>query len=376
MRSVMLREAEAELDRCARALDALVLEPLVLDHADAIERLVSGVAAAARHRIEVQQQGAVMTKIESDLATAVARLAPGRAPGELLSMMPSSADRVALDDHLIQVSRLGERLDGYRQRAEMLDQSLSQDIDQPTVLVDQAVMQRLAAAVRTGQSLGDVVRQTNDVDRQLRELDRKLEQALSDLGIASDSVLRRTQPILEAQVTLTKQNLAELDEQLKKMRDEQQLVGRDVDGQRLRQRQLAAEGEVVTAETLRLARSRRDEGWALIRSGYIEQTQDIDDLARAFDPAKRLPEAFECTMSEVDRQADLLRADAKRAAGLEECSVRIAQMEARWGEIDRDMAALAARRGELLAAWAQRLREAGLPQLDPDIITRMAREEI
>jgi uncharacterized protein YhaN len=206
------------------------------------------------------------------------------------------------------------------------------------------------------------------VDRQLPELERKLEQALSDLGLASDSVLRRTQPILETQVTLTKQQLAELDEQLKKMRDEQQLVGRDADGQRLRQRQLAAEGEVVTAETLRMARSRRDDTWALIRSGYIEQTRNLADVAPAFDPGKRLPDAFESTMSEADRQADLLRADAKRAAGLEECSVRIAQMEARWGEIDRDMAALAARRGELLAAWAQRLREAGLPQLDPDIL--------
>ena len=295
---------------------------------------VSGVAAAARHRIEVQQQDAVMAKIESDLATAVARLAPGRALGELLSIIPSAADRVALDDHLIQVSRLGERLDGYRQRAEMLDQALRPDIDQPTVLVDQAVMQRLAAAVRTGQSLGDVVRRTTDADRQLRELDRKLEQALSDLGVVSDSALRRTQPVLEAQITLTKQNLAELDEQLKKMRDEQQLVGRDLDSQQLRQRQLAAEGEVVTAETLRRARSRRDEGWALIRSAYIEQTQNAADLAHAFDPAKPLPEAFEATMSEADRQADLLRADAKRAAGLEECSVRIAQMDAR-SERDR-----------------------------------------
>ncbi len=363
-----VREAERELDRCARALHALVLEPLVLEHADAIERLVSGVAAAARHRIEVQQQDAVMAKIESDLAMAVARLAPGRALGELLPAIPSAADRVALDDHLAQVSRLGERRDGYRQRAEMLDQALRPETDQPTVLVDQAVRQRLAAAVRAGQSLGDVVRQSHDVERQLRELDRKLEQALSDLGLASDSALRRTQPVLEAQVTLTKQHLAEVDEQLKKMRDEQQLVGRDLDGVRLRQRQLAAEGEVVTAETLRLARSKRDAGWALIRRGYIEQTQSAADLARAFDPTRPLPEAFESTMSEADRQADLLRADAKRAAGLEECSVRIAQMDARWSEIDRDMAALATRRGELLASWAQRLREAGLPQLDPDIL--------
>ena len=73
-------------------------------------------------------------------------------------------------------------------------------------------------------------------------------------------------------------------------------------------------------------------------------------------------------MNEADRQADLLRADAKRAAGLEECSVRIAQMEERWAEIDQDMAALSDRRGELLASWAERLKESGLPNCDPDTL--------
>ena len=363
-----LREAEVELDRCALALHALVLEPLVLDHADAIERLVSGVAAAARHRIEVQQQEAIIAKIESDVAMVAVRLAPGRALRDLLQAIPSVADRIALDDHLAQVSRLGERLDGYRQRVEVLDQALKPETEPLPAPADQADRQKLVTAVRAGQSLGDVARQRTDLDRQLRELDSKLEQALSDLGIESDPALRRTHPVLEAQIAHSKQELTQLDEQLKKLRDEHQLVGRDLDGQRLRQRQLAAEGEVVTAETLRLARARRDEGWALIRRCYIDLTQDADDLARAFDPARPLPEGFESTMTEADRQADLLRADAKRAAGFEECSVRIAQMEARRTEIDREMAALSTRHGDLLALWAQRLREAGLPNLDPDTL--------
>ncbi len=361
-----LREAEAELERCALDLQALALEPLVLDHAEAIERLVAGVASAARHRIEVQQQGAVMTKIETDLAMAASRLAPGREPGELLQAVPSSADRVALDAHLTQVSRLRERLDGYRQRAEVLDMALHPDNRDSSVQADQTLRQRLAAAVRRGQSLGDVVRQKSDLERQLRDLETGLEQALSDMGSASDEALRQTHPILEAQIAQNKQELAALEEQLRKLRDEQQLVGRDLDSQRLRQRQLAAEGEVVTADTLRLARGKRDQGWALIRRCFIERTQTAEDLAPGFDPTRPLPEAFEASEREADRQADLLRADAKRAAGAEECAARIEQMEARRAEILGEMAMLAATRGELLASWARRLKEGGLPDLEPD----------
>ena len=54
----------------------------------------------------------------------------------------------------------------------------------------------------------------------------------------------------------------------------------DLGEQRLRQRQLAAVGEVVTAETLRLARNRRDEKWTLIRQAYVERSRNPADLAR------------------------------------------------------------------------------------------------
>jgi exonuclease SbcC len=156
--------------------------------------------------------------------------------------------------------------------------------------------------------------------------------------------VRRSQPILDAQIVQTKQDLADIEAHLNKWRDESELVGRDLDGQRLRQRQLAAEGEVVTAETLRQARARRTEEWGAIRRTYIDRTGGTDQLALGFDATKALPETFEAAMGEADRQADLLRADTKRAAGLEECSVRIEQMELRRKELAGEMAALRAKR--------------------------------
>ncbi|MFM9884889.1 MAG: hypothetical protein ACKVQT_17855, partial [Burkholderiales bacterium] len=71
---------------------------------------------------------------------------------------------------------------------------------------------------------------------------------------------------------------------------------------------------------------------------------------------------------EADRQADLLRADAKRAATSEECSVRIAQMEARRRDIAAALAALGAQRERVLAAWMERLRQAELPALDAEAL--------
>jgi exonuclease SbcC len=173
---------------------------------------------------------------------------------------------------------------------------------------------------------------------------------------------------LEAQIAQAKQDLTEIEAQLTKWRDESERVARDLDGQRLRQRQLAAEGEVVTAETLRQARAKRSEEWTAIRRTYIDKTSGTDQLALGFDATKALPETFESAVGEADRQADLLRADTKRAAGLEECSARIEQMELRRKELADEMAARRADRDRVQAAWRQRLVQAGLPDLDPETL--------
>lgn len=362
---VDFQDAEDELARCAAALDGLVIEPLLLDHADAIERLVSGVEVAARNRPEIHQQNSLIAKIEEELDLVSTRLAPGVDRRTILAAVPSAADRVALEGHLAEVSRLNERLEGYRERVDALEAALQPDSLVTDPVPDPLHRQALVAAIRAGQARGDVLRQKSEQDRGLRELESQLALALSELGIESEQALHRSQPLLDAQIAEVKQDLADIEAHVTKCRDEAELVGRDLDGQRLRQRQLAAEGEVVTAETLRQARAKRAEEWAAIRRTYIDRTGGTNQLALGFDAAKALPETFEAAVGEADRQADLLRADTKRAAGLEECSARIDQMEMRRKELESEMAKLCATRDGLQVAWRQRLLQAGLPDLDP-----------
>ncbi|MGP1678128.1 MAG: AAA family ATPase [Burkholderiales bacterium] len=367
-----LLDADLELNRCAKALAILVIETPLLEHAEMIERLAAGVEAATRSRIEAQQQQAVIERIAADLAAGAARIAPGRDIPEVLNAAPSEADRVALNDHLQAIGRLNERLAGNRQRALDLDEALSADAQEIPALPDPAVRQSVAEALRGAQALGDVGRRRGDLDRQIGELESRLIQALSDMGAQSEQVLRRAQPLLEAQIAQARQELAEVDEATRDARDEDRRLEPQLEEQRLRQRQLAAEGEVVTAETLRLARERRDDGWTRVRKGYVDRTDDAAELGRgidaAFDADRLLPDAFEAAQEEADRQADLLRADAKRAAASEECSTRIEQMETRRREIAVVLASLGAKRENVLAGWTGRLTQAQLPALDADAL--------
>ncbi len=363
-----LTDAELELKRCAQALAVLVIEAPLLLHAEAIERLAAGVEAASRSRIEAQQQQAIVERIDADLIARAARIAPGRDMREVLNAAPSEADRVALNDHLQAIGRLNERLAGNRQRALELDEALNADAEEAPALPDPAIRQSLAEVLRRAQALGDVGRRRGEFDRQIGELEGRLIQSLSDMGAESEQALRRAQPLMEAHIAQARQELGEIEEAERDARRDDQQLERDLEQRRLEQRQLAAEGEVVTAETLRLARERRDDGWTRVRKAYVDRTYDAAELGRAFDADRLLPDAFEVVQKEADRQADLLRADTKRAAASEECSTRIEQMEARRREIAAVLTSLGARRESVLAGWTARLTQAQLPALDADAL--------
>ena len=363
-----LQDADLELRRCAEALAGLVIEAPVLEHAQAIERLANRVETVAQSRVEASRQAARARQLALDLAARVAQIAPGQSSAALVEAVPSAADRVTLDGHLEAIARLGERLAGLRERAAELDQAQRREADQGRPPPDAGPRQALAAALRQAQGLGDIGRRGADLDQSIAGLEARLAQALADLGAPSVAALRQARPLSVSAIAQAREERARLDQAQVGAGDEDRRLIQDMAEQRRRQRALAAAGEVVTATTLRQARARRDQGWDLIRRGYIERRRDPAELGPAFDPDRPLPDAFEAAQDEADRQADLLRADAKRATGYEECSGRIADMDGRRRELAAELAAVAARRQDLAAGWSARLAQAELPDLDPDAL--------
>jgi exonuclease SbcC len=360
-----LDEAQSDIERCAAALDGLTIEVALIEHSAAIERIAAGVESARRSRIEAQQLQASIEHIEANLEELAARIAPVETRKAILKAVPSVADRVALDRHLDSISRLRERLDGDQKHLQTLDQQATTDEYEAATLPDPELRRAVVKAIRQGQSMGDVARKKSALNGQIRELDRKVALASSELGVGSLQALRKARPLLEPQIRSNEVAASAIAEDIGRCRAEALTQKTDLDVQQLRRSGLAAEGEVVTAETLRHSRERRDQGWALIRGAYIERTADPEESGKGFDSERPLPDAFEHAQTEADRHADMLRADAKRAAVFEECTTRIAQMEARRSEIAGDLADLAARDEQRRAVWAQQLANAILPLLDP-----------
>lgn len=81
--------------------------------------------------------------------------------------------------------------------------------------------------------------------------------------------------------------------------------------------QLRLEQEVPTEEDLHEARSKRDEGWRLVRQTWgegREAAEDVQEYVTGFPPASDLAEAYEQGTRLADELADRLRREADRVA--------------------------------------------------------------
>lgn len=363
-----MRKAEQELAPCAEALSSLVIERPLLEHADTIERLAATLETVSRSRVEAGQQEVSIEQIEHSLAALAARVAPEQELQAIVSAPPSAADRVALDAHLEAISLLGERLKGHRSQEITLTEAIDSGTAGTQSLPNPEARQKLAAALKQAQNLGDIPGYIVEVDRSIRRHESELKQALSDLGLASTDELQAARPLLDSQISTARQALADIIQEEIRLKDEAKDLADDVAQQRLRERQLAAQGEVVTAETLQNARGHRDKGWDLIRQAYVERTHDADALSQEFDPERALPEVFEAAQGESDRQADLLRADTERAARYAECQGRIDAMEQRRDAIVGELEQLRVRQTAAQTSWRQLLTDARLPMLDAETL--------
>ncbi|GAA0752823.1 AAA family ATPase [Ideonella azotifigens] len=361
--SAALDEAEETLAAHQQALDALALAPALLAQAASVDRLDADWGAVRRERAQRVQLAAVAEGEAAQLALQASRLlAPQPFDGALdafFSRLPSAADQAfwqqALDDAQAAAVELQQLRRQRDQAAERL--ALLQQADDP--LPAAAPRQALAAALQRALALGDTDNRAMALTQAAEAAQRALQRALAELDLPDAASLLASRPLPGTEVDAAEAESQALRDQLAVNKATQERVQADLAVQQRRLRGLAAAGELVTAETLRQARAAREADWLAVRNAFIDVAE-----TRPADPAG-LPAQFERSQADADRQADLLRAGAQRAAEAAECESRIAEM----GEALAQQARLAGELGERQARcssrWAERLAALALPGLAP-----------
>lgn len=325
------RETKAEIERLQAKRSGLVVRETLLENATTIERL---------HHAAKDWRGAVerLPRIDRDIVAAeagisrrLATISPDLASGittdqaRKLILAPTLVARIQslADEHATLIAKNEQVADRSRTIMGTLEQLRIDLAEHPEhVPLDDLETAREDAAIR-----GDLAGQQAKLDREIAALDANLTRDASALWSGKlDDLMALRVPLM----TTLREFEAEyrrLDEAQRTLKDKDVNLERDI---RDRERELCgltAAGEIATHDQVQAVRLRRDDGWHLIRQGYIERSEDPSRLSTEFSPGLSLPAAYEGTVREADRLADLLHADAGRAANFETTRQRVAEMQ-------------------------------------------------
>lgn len=357
-----LLEAQAALDDCRAELQALRIEPLLLTHAPAIDRLAADLALARRGRDErLRLQAEAEAEAGQLLLQAAQIMGAGQRPASLAAFFqcaPSAADQAELARLLDECRRLTLALQHAQAGLEAAERKLALHRREVLQAPAQPLQQALSLALAQAQSLGDAPRRLAEQQAALQADQRRLARALADLGLDSPEALQASRWLVAAEIDAHEHARHGLGQRLALGQSDIHKLQTDLAAQQLRHKALSATGEVVTADTLRQARAARDALWQAVCSGLLDRlAADVPGVP----PTAELAPAFERAQAQADRQADLLREGAARAAEVAECEQRIAEMTQALAGLQRAHAEQSQALAGLDAAWAQTLARLGLP---------------
>jgi uncharacterized protein YhaN len=358
-----LADAEAALAQCAQGLQALQIEESLLAHAAAIDRLRGDFAMVHKERDARLQLEASVALQAKALTLQAARIAGSVQPDidAFFLQTPSTAARAELDLTLEQCQDMARNLQQGQAMLGSLREQLA-EIDRGGVdEIALPLRQALSLALAQAQSLGNAEQRLSEAKEILDSENRKLDQALGDLKLASAGQLTATQWLPASEIDAYERERAEWQKQRALTADQTRQIQSDLAAQKLRHKAMAAAGEVVSADTLGKARAFRDAGWLEIRKQFIDPRLNAGAPMPMPDPTDTLPDVFERASSEADRQADLLREGAQRAAEVAECEQRITDMTQTLSGLQGINTEQAQGLAALDADWQAKLARLGIP---------------
>lgn len=347
---------------CQQALSGLVVEPALLREGAAVERLQANLAQVRRDRDRLARLRATVEEGAHGLWGQMRRLLPESlhtlSIDDGVAHMPSQADQTAWRAAASESLDQARDLVGARQQLETARRKLTQLNDQwraQSLEVPDAVLQAtLSERLQRAQALGDVSQRIASLEQAHRTAQRQLERDLEALGLSTVAQLATVRGLSLVDIDAHERAHAELRQELAALMARRESTEGDLRVQTERHHKLSAVGEVVSADTLRQARAQRDTLWLGVRAVLEEGAEAAPDRAT-------LSQRYAQASTEADRQADLLREGAQRAAEMAECTQRMTDMQQTLNGLFAAEEGLQASLADLESRWQVRLSEQCLP---------------
>ncbi len=327
-----------------------------------------GAAAGARRDLPERERG--LNQATEAVRRHLHTIQPAVDLGEADRFRLSDAQRLHVsdlgNDHKAMVnakSAAAARVEELSRQIEEAEAKLAQEHD----LRDAA---GLRASVQTVQKAGDIETRRNDARKELTRLSDEAAAKLSALPLWQGT-LEQLEALAVPQVE-TISRFASLFNQLDQRRTSQQNELARTDEEIRKHQGAIAElqhgGQVPSEADVGSARTRRDEGWRLVRRAWLDAedvTNEAQSLVGELAPGGRLPEAYEESVRVADRTVDRLRGETDRVARLSTLQAALDDSQRRRERIQAGLRELADERSRAEMDWCEAWTATGIKPPPP-----------
>jgi uncharacterized protein YhaN len=372
--------AENELADTEADLTQIHLAPELIAEEAAIKKLVQQLAQVASCRRDMPLRQHEADTARSQLLATLNELHPGWDLSHLEEFRTSLAQRDRVDRMATESAGLEKQaqtlLLQHRQKQAMLAKDL-QELNRLKAVP--AVPQLEMLIQRAGQYQADC-EQVEQTETQLVTLDGQLAQLRRQIagpfGIAPEQVELLPVPLLPAVQEFGREFAAAIETLRQAAKDHEQ-AKRDLARSKDELKQFDTTQHVPNRDVLAAQRSRRDDGWRLVRQSYVEG-QHLESQVQQWlgDGATSLPDRYEQEVIKADHLADDRQEKAELVARREQIAAEVARQENRLTEAKEELHNSHTARDRLDQSWQGLWSACRLSPKSPDVMVEWLRLHI
>jgi len=369
--------AENELAETVADLDQIHLAPELIAEEVAIKKLVQQLAQVASCRRDIPLRQHEADTARSQLLATLNELHPGWDLSHLEEFRTSLAQRDRVDRMATESTTLERQAQTLLLQHTQKQATLAKDLQELKRLKAVPAVPQLEKLIqRAGQYHADC-EQVEQTEAQLAALDGQIAQLRRQIAgpfsIAPEQVESLPVPLLSA-VQEFGRDYATAVEALRQAAKDHDQAKRDLTRSKDELKQFDTTQHVPDRDALAAQRSRRDDGWQLVRQSYVEG-QHLESQVQQWlgDGTASLPDRYEQEVIKADHLADDRQEKAELVARREQIAAEVVRQENRFTEAKEELHNCQTARDRLDQSWRDLWSACRLSPKSPDVMVEWLR---
>ena len=302
----------SRLQALREQMDGHSLNQRLLDEAAMIEELHQRLGEYRKGKNDLPLREGQRISARTAAADLLRQIKPDLTINEVESLRPGLSKRKRVQALASRHEALLQESRNAQLQLQEIEKGLERVVAEKQQLPPVAETVQLSRALLASERAGDIDTQIMNLEHERQSCERECHAALNRLGLWKGSlqlVLSLPLPLVET-VNLFDEEFRVLTDNKRQLLSEREELEKQQALAHEQIQKLVFASDVPSKEELSKNRSRREQGWQLLRRQWIEQ-EDVAEESRSYDSRHPLPEAYERMVGLADQTADRLYREAE-----------------------------------------------------------------